>query len=126
MGRFARRNGRGRTTIAILVGGVSLFLLTGVSAAASTGVAWGSGSPAVLPANAATGKQQVVSLNSISCASVGNCSGVGSYVDSFGHTQGLLMTETSGVWAQGVEAVLPADAAADPRVYLGPVSCASA
>jgi hypothetical protein len=79
-----------------------------------------------LPANAATGKQQSVALNSISCASVGDCVGVGSYVDDAGHAEGLLMTETSGVWAPGVEAALPADAAVDPRVYLGLVSCASA
>jgi hypothetical protein len=110
--------------IAGFVGGC-LLLFTGVTASAST-TAWGGGTAAVLPANAATGKQQGVSLNSISCASAGDCSGVGSYVDSSGHTQGLLMTETSGVWARGVEASLPADAAADSKVYLGLISCASA
>jgi hypothetical protein len=109
------------------VGGC-LLLFTGVSAAtsASTNLDWGSGSEAVLPANAATGKQRSVSLNSLSCASVGNCSAVGSYVDTSGGTQGLLMTETAGIWATGVEAVLPADAAANPRVHLDQVSCASA
>jgi hypothetical protein len=113
-----------------LVGFVAgtVLLLVGASAAtsASTNLAWESGSAAVLPANAATGKQQIVSLNSVSCASAGNCSAVGGYVDSSGNTQGLLMTETAGIWATGVEAALPADAAANPHVSLDLVSCASA
>jgi hypothetical protein len=127
MGRSAGREaGIRRAPIVGLVGGC-LLLFTGVSAAtSSTDLAWGMGIQAVLPANAATDKQQSVSLNSVSCPSVGNCSAVGSYVDSSGSTQGLLVTETAGTWAIGVEAVLPADAAPNPKVYLDLVSCASA
>jgi hypothetical protein len=43
-----------------------------------------------------------------------------------GNTQGVLLTESSGTWAQGVEAVLPAGAAANPNVSLDSVSCPSA
>jgi hypothetical protein len=129
MGRSAgRRAGIIRAPIVVGLVGACLLLFTGVSAAtsASTSLAWGSGSTAVLPANAATGKQQIVSLNSVSCASAGNCSAVGGYVDSSGNTQGVLMTETAGIWASGVEATLPSDAAANPHVSLDLVSCASA
>ena len=62
----------------------------------------------------------------MSCASAGNCTAVGDYSDSSGHEQGLLLTETSGTWATGVEASLPADAGRDPVVDLVSVSCASA
>ena len=126
MGRFAgRRAGTRRASIVGLVGGC-LLLCTGVAAAISDSTNWGSGTAAVLPANAATGKQQSVSLNAVSCSSAGNCSAVGNYVDSSGNTQGLLMTEMSGTWATGVEAALPAGTAADPKVNLYLVSCASA
>ena len=81
---------------------------------------------APLPANASTGSNQFVSLSSISCASRGNCTAVGSYLDNAGHQQGLLLTEKAGHWGVGVEAVLPANAGSDPQVVLASVSCASA
>ncbi len=87
---------------------------------------WATGVEAVLPASAATSKQDV-SLYSVSCSSAGNCSAVGSYLDNSGATQGLLLTETAGTWATGVEAVLPANAATSKQdVSLYPVSCSSA
>jgi hypothetical protein len=62
----------------------------------------------------------------VSCGSAGNCAAVGSYVDSSGNVQGLLLTGTSGTWAAGVEASLPANADKDPKANLNSVSCASA
>jgi hypothetical protein len=64
----------------------------------------------------------------VSCASAGNCTAVGSYDDSSGHQQGLLWTETSGTWAAGVEASLPANANTTPAGLssVSSVSCASA
>ena len=86
---------------------------------------WSAGVEAVLPGNAATTPQQV-SLASISCASPGNCSAVGSYDTGSWVSQGLLLTETSGSWAPGVEAALPANAdPASPEAGLKSVSCAS-
>ncbi len=85
---------------------------------------WAAGVEPSLPANANTGS--VTSLQSVSCASSGNCTAVGSYTDSSGHLQGLLLTETSGTWATGVEPPLPANANANPNAVLGSVSCASA
>jgi hypothetical protein len=93
-------------------------------ARADTG--WGAGVEAALPANAAP-VDNGVSIGSISCPSAGNCSAVGSYKDSAGNTEGLLLTETAGSWAPGVQAVLPANAIpGSPDVGLWSVSCASA
>ena len=83
---------------------------------------WGAGVEATLPS--AASNPQVV-LNSVSCTSPGNCSAVGDFIDSSGNLQGLLLTETSGTWAAGVQATLPA-AASNPSVVLGSVSCVSA
>jgi hypothetical protein len=85
---------------------------------------WATGVEASLPANANT--SSVTSLDSVSCASAGNCSAVGSYTDSSGHSQGLLLSETSGTWATGVEASLPANAGTNPNVIVNSVSCVSA
>src|SRR5207248_905451 len=84
---------------------------------------WAGGVEAVLPANA--GSNPDVGLASVSCASAGNCGAVGRYSDSAGNTQGLLLTETAGTWATGVEAGLPGNAGSNPNVFLASVSCAS-
>ena len=85
---------------------------------------WATGVEASLPANAGTNPNAYVV--SVSCASAGNCTAVGHYVDSSGHEQGLLLSETSGTWATGVEASLPANAGTNPNASLDSVSCASA
>ena len=85
---------------------------------------WGTGVEAAPPANA--GSDPTATLRSVSCASAGNCAAVGFYTDSAGHSQGLLLSESSGTWGTGVEAALPANAGSDPSVFLGSVSCASA
>jgi hypothetical protein len=92
---------------------------------------WAPGGEAILPANAAAAPPQVAHvLFSVSCASAGNCGAVGAYIDGSGNTQDVLLTETSGTWAPGVEATLPANAAATPSGDMVPVldsvSCASA
>ncbi len=88
---------------------------------------WATGVQASLPADAGTQTGSVpFSISSVSCASPGNCAAAGRYTDSSGHGQGLLLSETAGVWASGVEAPLPANAAADPSVIINSVSCPSA
>jgi Divergent InlB B-repeat domain/PASTA domain len=82
---------------------------------------WDAGLEAALPANAANEPQ--VSIRSVSCPSVGNCSAVGSYTVLGGTEEGLLLTETAGVWAPGVEAALPASS--QGTANLTSVSCAS-
>ena len=101
----------------------ALLALTAQSSEAFA-ASWATGVEASLPANA--GSIPDVSLNSVSCAAAGNCSAVGEYHDSAGHYQGLLLTESAGTWAAGVEATLPAGARANPGVSLASVSCPSA
>jgi uncharacterized repeat protein (TIGR01451 family) len=48
---------------------------------------------AALPANAASNPSGFV--GSVSCASAGTCTAVGSYTDRSGHAQGLLLTQVS-------------------------------
>jgi len=76
-----------------------------------------------LPAGAASAAG--VDLTSVSCGSAGNCTAVGKYFNAAGH-QGVMLTQTSGTWATGAEATLPADAASNPNVRIDAVSCASA
>lgn len=83
---------------------------------------WATGLVAMLPANAFSGDANS-QLDSVSCASAGNCAAVGYYTDSSGNQQGLLLKETAGLWGTGVEATLPGNAANNPRAYLASVSC---
>lgn len=66
-------------------------------------------------------------VDSVSCASAGDCSAVGNYYGypSDSNSNGFLLTESSGVWASGMEATPPASAA-ENDVGLVSVSCASA
>ena len=82
---------------------------------------WATGVEATLPANA--GPKSGAGLASVSCPSAGNCTAVGSYTDSSGHTQVLALTEKSGTWARGVEVSLPANAGSDPQLQVFSVSC---
>ncbi len=65
-------------------------------------------------------------LTEVQCPSAGNCTAVGHYLDTLENGQGLLLTESSGVWATGVEAPLPAGARSGPRPIGGSLSCPSA
>jgi hypothetical protein len=82
--------------------------------------AWQTGVKASLPASATNPN---VILRSVVCPSAGNCTVVGQYDDASSNTQGLLLSESSGTWATGAAAILPAGAGANPAVYLQQVSC---
>ena len=86
---------------------------------------WGTGVEAVLPADADP-SDPYVGLTSVSCTAPGNCTAVGTYSNSSSGSSGLLLTETAGQWAAGVEAVLPASTHPTVGVNLNSVSCASA
>src|SRR5439155_255649 len=89
-----------------------------------TAGSWTTGVEAGLPADA--GPDPHAFLSSVSCAAAGDCSAVGQYTDSSVHRQGVLLTESGGTWAAGLEATLPANAGSDPVVILSSVSCPSA
>ncbi len=65
-------------------------------------------------------------LNSVSCASAGNCSGGGSYTDGSGYQQAFVVTEKNGTWGTAEE--VPGTAALNKggSASLKSVSCASA
>ena len=113
-----------RAAVIALVAGFVLLVAGGaVANSAPAKIYWGRGATAVLPANAATGTSRSASVSWVSCPSAGNCGSVGGYVDNAGNVQGLLLTETTGKWAAGVEAVPPASST---NVYWNGLSCASA
>ena len=85
---------------------------------------WGRAVEARLPANANPNPGPFI--DEVQCASAGNCTAAGSYIDNVGNDQGLFLTETSGTWATGVEAPLPAGARSGPSLLGGSLSCSSA
>jgi hypothetical protein len=79
---------------------------------------------AKLPSGAAA--NPFAAFTSLSCASAGNCTAVGYYEDTSGHSQGLMITQSSRAWGNGVKATLPAGAAKNPDAGIESVSCPSA
>lgn len=121
MGGFTLLSGHRRATFLARICGVLAGALMIATAAAQAAPDWGTGLRPVLPGDAAA--NPAVRLTSVSCPSAGNCAAVGLYKDVAGHTQGLLLDETNGLWATGLKAQLPAGVAADPNVLLRSVSC---
>lgn len=121
---------RARRVLGVATG--CLALLAGGSAATSASTTARAkthlrGIEAVLPANAATGENQDVHIESVSCPAAGNCSAVGSYQAGAGGEEGLLLTEKAGKWKPGVEVALPrTTGVGEGQVWLTSVSCASA
>jgi hypothetical protein len=80
----------------------------------------------VLPAGAGTNPK--VFLNALVCPSSGNCQIAGDYTDSSNNQQGLLVSESSGTWAAGATAPLPANSATSPNIHVtvDDMACTSA
>jgi hypothetical protein len=98
------------------------------SRAASSGATWGSAQevPGFGALSAGGGIDHYV-LTSLSCASSGNCSGVGEYpTDNVGHLQPYVVSEVNGTWGNAEE--VPGIAALNTNTYapLNSVSCVSA
>lgn len=90
------------------------LLLTG------SGSAW-TATQAPLPAGAAA--DPFVTITSVSCFSASVCAAIGTYVDSAGDTQALLLSGSGSAWT-AAEAPLPAGLASG-SVQLSGVACAS-
>ena len=90
---------------------------------------WAKGFELSLPANAATAPgTQSAYLNGFNCTSRGNCFAYSAYNDLTGSGQPLVITETGGLWAQGVEPPLPDNAittAGDQDANIYDASCTS-
>jgi hypothetical protein len=126
--RMTARSALGLGAVVVACGLLAMLAARPPEALASANPIWATGVEAVIPHSPNVVWNPNVSLGSVSCASPGNCSAVGSYnVPSFfASRQGLLLTQTSGAWAPSVQAGLPADAGQDPDVVLDAVSCPSA
>ena len=56
-----------------------------------------------VPGTAALNQGGNAAINSVSCASAGNCSAGGYYHDSSGHSQAFVVSETNGTWGTAKE-----------------------
>jgi hypothetical protein len=79
-----------------------------------------------VPGSGALNKGAEAAVESVSCASAGNCAAGGDYRDASGHLQAFVVSERRGVWGRAIE--VPGSGAlnkgGDARV--SSVSCASA
>ncbi|MGC2175497.1 MAG: hypothetical protein WA614_08550 [Acidimicrobiales bacterium] len=66
-----------------------------------------------------------VTFSQLACSSLGNCVGVGSFIDVHDVTQGLVVSQVQGVWHKGEEVPLPANASAFAGASLSEVTCVS-
>ena len=96
------------------------FILT------SVGGVWGDATPVTFPSGVRNAAMSD-SLDSVSCATAGNCSAVGSYKNAAGGTEAFTMTATDGVWGQPTPAVFASGVQnASQNDSFTWVSCASA
>ena len=88
---------------------------------------WGTAVEETLPANAAPDPLvERYAEGGLSCPSAGNCTAVSDYTDSSGDNEGLILSETSGTWGTGVEAIMPVGARSEPDANISEVQCPSA
>jgi hypothetical protein len=78
-----------------------------------------------IPGTAALNQGRLAQLNSLSCATPGNCSAAGQYVDSSGHGQTFIVNQTKGTWRTAKQ--VPGTAALNQggSAQAESVSCAS-
>jgi hypothetical protein len=87
------------------------------------GGVWGQASEIALPANAATQQfAQFVILSDVACLASGPCVAVGSYNDTSGTRQAMIVSETGGVWDRAIE-IAPPPNATNPDAELNQVAC---
>jgi hypothetical protein len=114
-----------RATLAGLVAAITVAAVTGLGApaagagAVTSGGTWGNAQE--VPGTAALNADGRAGVESVSCASAGNCSAGGSYLDSSGTSQAFVVTETGGTWGTAQEV----PGTAGPATVRS-VSCASA
>jgi hypothetical protein len=87
-----------------------------------SGGAWGSASEVTPPAGHAT--DPYANVNSLACASAGNCVAVGTYDDASTYQEAMVVPDSGGVWGTASEVTLPAHAT-NPQAFLQTVACGS-
>ena len=83
------------------------------------------GMAAEVPGTAVLNKGGSAQVTSVSCASVGNCSAGGFYLNNSGHAQAFVVSETGGTWGMAEE--VPGTVALNKggTAQVASVSCAS-
>ena len=76
------------------------------------------------PLPPSTSANRNAELSSVACPSAAVCVAAGSYTDSSGHGQGVLLTGHGSSWV-ATKAPLPRDAADDPAISFAAVACPS-
>src|SRR5215471_10357793 len=129
---------RRQRVVMVLAGAAALWCaaLLAVACTAPAGVARAAAGAAAragswraaieVPGTGALNKGGDAVVNSVSCASAGNCAAVGSYTDGSGHQQAFVASETNGTWHAAIE--VPGTAALNKggNATVNSVSCASA
>ena len=101
------------------INGYEAFTMT------STNGLWELARPAQFPAGTQN-ETRSGSLNSVSCATAGNCTAVGRFVSSIGIVAAFTMTSTNGVWELARPAAFASGVQSDfPPTTFSSVSCAS-
>jgi D-alanine-D-alanine ligase-like ATP-grasp enzyme len=95
-----------------------------VAARAPSGGTWGKAEE--VPGTAALNKGGDATLNSVSCATAGNCSAGGYYTGSRRHSQAFVVSEINGTWGQAEEVPGTATLNKGGDATLNSVSCATA
>ncbi len=79
--------------------------------ASSTGATWGRASELVMPAGARDNPRVFFyGFADLACASAGNCTTGGQYIDASGDYQGFVVSEVAGAWRDATRLRLPAGA----------------
>jgi hypothetical protein len=95
-----------------------------ITGAAGSGDTWGTAEE--VPGTATLNQGDSAQVESVSCASAGNCSAGGFYTDSSGHAHAFVVSQAGGTWGTAEE--VPGTATLNTRglAAIRSVSCASA
>jgi hypothetical protein len=89
-----------------------------------TGGTWGTARE--VPGTATLNRGDAAEVDSVSCASAGNCSAGGQYRDRYFHLQVFVVNETNGVWGRAEEVPGTATLNKFGQAMINSVSCAPA
>ena len=91
--------------------------------AKETNGVWGT---AILVPGMGSLNHYIAKVDSVSCASAGNCSAGGAYIDSSGYRQAFVVTETTGTWGTAIKVPNTGALNTDGWAEVLSVSCAGA
>jgi hypothetical protein len=107
-----------------LFGLVGVLAVSGGSAATQVAVSWGTAIE--VPGTAALNTGGNAQTYSVSCATAGNCTAGGQYLDGSSHYQAFVVSETNGSWGNAIEVPGSATLNSGGGANTSSVSCATA